>query len=78
MSRTRTLHRVTAVFPRWHPPGGTYTRTWHYQTKRAAVAREERCRTGWTMDYTPEDGITYPAAVSVLREESDPVTWPAR
>lgn len=79
--RLKRLYRVTARFPdTWIDDDGEpfeahYTRTWHYQDKRAAQHRARVCREGSPgrpLDLIP----SLPAAQSVIVEESNPVTWP--
>ena len=72
--RKKYLYRVRATYAEG------YTRTWHYQSKRAAERRrflaEHGYSQGWS-DGEPGSTTTIPPAQSVTLEVSEPVTWPA-
>lgn len=87
MSRRKRLYRVTAGFSdSWVDEDGVtqvgYTRTWHYQDKRAASRRAELVREGRPASGGyGHNGDSYfepaiPKAEWVRVEESHPVTWP--
>lgn len=85
--RAKRLYRVTAEFADGFvdAAGVTrigYTRTWHYQDKRAAERRARLCREGLPEQpgFGPNGDEGYmpalPKAEWVRIDESDPVTWP--
>lgn len=83
----KRLYRVTARFsdPHIDSDGVTrigYTRTWHYQDKRAAKRRVRTCREGLPeqpgLGPNGDDGFMpgQPKAEWVRIDRSDPITWP--
>lgn len=83
----KRLYRVTAEFADGYvdADGVTrigYTRTWHYQDKRAAEHRARICREGLPeqpgVGQNGDEGYmpAKPAADRVRVERSNPITWP--